>query len=178
MRRLLTAVWIADIGPVPIIWGLTPVHAEETIRQSGVSPLFLASSSVIITTAAAPSLMEEEFPAVTLPVPSCIRIHKSLIVSIKLIISTSYYYVKYWLRREEMITLINAGLSFDKVSFVVSGLGFSSFVIRVVVPLRPGTDTETISWSKNPEKLCEKNITCHSYFQSEVPILIFLLVQL
>ena len=55
-----------------------------------------------------------------------------------------------------MITLINAGLSFDKVSFVVSGLGFSSFVIRVVVPLRPGTDTETISWSKNPETLCEK----------------------
>ena len=50
-----------------------------------------------------------------------------------------------------MITLINAGLSFDKVSFVVSGLGFSSFVIRVVVPLRPGTDTETISWSKYPE---------------------------
>ena len=44
-----------------------------------------------------------------------------------------------------MITLIKAGLSFDKVSFVVSGLGFSSFVIRVVVPLRPGTDTETIS---------------------------------
>ena len=167
MRRLLTAVWIADIGPVPIISGLTPVHAEDTIRQSGVSPLFLASSSVIITTAAAPSLMEEEFPAVTLPVPSCIRIHKSLIVSIKLIISTSYYYVKYWLRREEMITLINAGLSFDKVSFVVSGLGFSSFVIRVVVPLRPGTDTETISWSKNPEKLCEKIITCQSYFQSE-----------
>ena len=157
MRRLLTAVWIADIGPVPIISGLTPVHAEDTIRQSGVSPLFLASSSVIITTAAAPSLMEEEFPAVTLPVPSCIRIHKSLIVSIKLIISTSYYYVKYWLRREEMITLINAGLSFDKVSFVVSGLGFSSFVIRVVVPLRPGTDTETISWSKYPEKLCKWN---------------------
>ena len=70
-----------------------------------------------------------------------------------------------------MITLINAGLSFDKVSFVVSGLGFSSFVIRVVVPLRPGTDTETISWSKYPEKLCKWNHKkCKSYF-----ILIFLL---
>ena len=47
-------------------------------------------------------------------------------------------------------TLINAGLSFDKVSFVVSGLGFSSLLINVVVPFLPGTDTETISWSKCP----------------------------
>ena len=66
----LTAVLIAVIGPVPITSGFTPVHAEDTIRQSGDKPLFLASSSVIITTAAAPSLMEEEFPAVTDPVPS------------------------------------------------------------------------------------------------------------
>ena len=58
------------MGPVPIISGFTPVQAEDTILQRGVKPLFLASSSVIITTAAAPSLIEEEFPAVTLPVPS------------------------------------------------------------------------------------------------------------
>ena len=50
--------------------GFTPVHAEDTILQRGDKPLFLASSSVIITTAAAPSLMEDEFPAVTDPVPS------------------------------------------------------------------------------------------------------------
>ena len=50
--------------------GFTPVQAEDTILQRGDKPLFLASSSVIITTAAAPSLMEDEFPAVTDPVPS------------------------------------------------------------------------------------------------------------
>ena len=58
------------MGPVPMTSGFTPVHAEDTILQSGDKPLFLASSSVIITTAAAPSLMEDEFPAVTDPVPS------------------------------------------------------------------------------------------------------------
>ena len=67
----LTAFCTADIGPVPIICGSTPVHAEDIIRARGGNPLFLASSSFIITTAAAPSFMEEEFPAVTLPVPSC-----------------------------------------------------------------------------------------------------------
>ena len=69
-RMKLTAVWTAVMGPVPIISGFTPVQAEDTILPRGVKPLFLASSSVIITTAAAPSLIEEEFPAVTLPVPS------------------------------------------------------------------------------------------------------------
>ena len=67
---ILTAVWIAVMGPVPMTSGFTPVHAEDTILQRGDKPLFLASSSVIITTAAAPSLMEDEFPAVTEPVPS------------------------------------------------------------------------------------------------------------
>ena len=61
---------MADIGPVPIISGSTPVQAEDTILARGVKPLFLASSSVIITTAAAPSFIEDELPAVTLPVPS------------------------------------------------------------------------------------------------------------
>ena len=42
-------------------------------------------------------------------------------------------------------TLTNAGRSLPNPSFVVSGLGFSSLLIKVVVPLRPGTETETIS---------------------------------
>ena len=70
IKQILTAFSTADIGPVPINSGSTPVHAEDTILPSGVSPLFRAFSSVIMTTAAAPSLMEEELPAVTLPVPS------------------------------------------------------------------------------------------------------------
>ena len=70
IKQILTAFSTADIGPVPINSGSTPVHAEDTILPSGVNPLFRAFSSVIMTTAAAPSLMEEELPAVTLPVPS------------------------------------------------------------------------------------------------------------
>ena len=50
----------------------------------------------------------------------------------------------------DIFTLTNAGRSFPKPSFVVSGLGFSSLLINVVVPFLPGTETDTISWSKNP----------------------------
>ena len=57
----------AGIGPVPMIAGSTPAVAQEAMRASGSMPRFSASSAVISTTAAAPSLRPEALPAVTVP---------------------------------------------------------------------------------------------------------------
>src|SRR6059058_3654080 len=57
----------AGIGPVPIIAGSTPAVAQETMRASGFSPRLSASVAVISTIAAAPSLMPDALPAVTVP---------------------------------------------------------------------------------------------------------------
>ena len=57
----------AGIGPVPITAGSTPVVAQDTTLASGFRPRFSASSAVISTTAAAPSLMPDALPAVTEP---------------------------------------------------------------------------------------------------------------
>ena len=58
---------IAGIGPCPIIEGSTPDSARATIRIRGVSPSVCAWVAVVKTTAAAPSLIPDELPAVTLP---------------------------------------------------------------------------------------------------------------
>ncbi len=55
------------MGPDPMTLGSTPTVAQEAMRASGFSPRFLASLAVISTTAAAPSLMPEALPAVTVP---------------------------------------------------------------------------------------------------------------
>jgi hypothetical protein len=47
--------------------GSTPAVAQEAIRAIGVRPRFFASSAVISTMAAAPSLMPDALPAVTVP---------------------------------------------------------------------------------------------------------------
>ncbi len=57
----------AVTGPMPMIAGSTPVVAHDTMRASGFTPRFLASSALINTKAAAPSLMPEALPAVTEP---------------------------------------------------------------------------------------------------------------
>src|SRR5665213_1370231 len=57
----------AGIGPVPMIAGSTPAVAQETMRASGVTPRRAASATDISTRAAAPSLMPEALPAVTVP---------------------------------------------------------------------------------------------------------------
>ncbi len=63
----LSAARLAGIGPEPISAGSTPAWAQEAMRASGVSPRALASSAVISTSAAAPSLMPEALAAVTVP---------------------------------------------------------------------------------------------------------------
>jgi hypothetical protein len=50
--------------------GSTPAWAHEIIRAMGVVSLWRASAKDMSTTAAAPSLIPEAFPAVTVPVPS------------------------------------------------------------------------------------------------------------
>ena len=47
--------------------GSTPQTPPETMRAIGVSPAFLAASADATTTAAAPSLMPDALPAVTVP---------------------------------------------------------------------------------------------------------------
>ena len=55
------------IGPVPINAGSTPQLAQDFIDTSFSKPLISASSRDINVTAAAPSFIPDEFPAVTVP---------------------------------------------------------------------------------------------------------------
>ena len=64
---LSSALRLAGIGPAPISAGSMPAVAQETMRPSGRTPRRAASSAVISTSAAAPSLMPDALPAVTVP---------------------------------------------------------------------------------------------------------------
>jgi hypothetical protein len=58
---------VAGMGPVSIVTGSTPARAKAWNRARGRSPSSLAFSSLMISRAAAPSLICEELPAVTFP---------------------------------------------------------------------------------------------------------------
>ncbi len=58
---------MAGTGPMPIRSGSTPATALATMRATGFSPSVLARLASTTSTAAAPSLRPEEFPAVTVP---------------------------------------------------------------------------------------------------------------
>ena len=58
---------VAPIGPIPITLGSTPNVADVTTRASGVQPCFAAAAALQTSSAAAPSLSGDEFPAVTVP---------------------------------------------------------------------------------------------------------------
>ena len=58
---------MAGTGPIPIIEGSTPASAYPVKVASIGKFKVLATSLVVKITAAAPSLMPEEFPAVTTP---------------------------------------------------------------------------------------------------------------
>ena len=64
IRRTLRT---ASIGPRPMISGVRPVAAVATMRASGVRPSSLALVSLMMTSAAAPSLSGQALPAVTVP---------------------------------------------------------------------------------------------------------------
>ena len=57
----------ASTGPRPMISGDSAVTPVETIRASGVTPSSRAFASLMMTTAAAPSLSGQQLPAVTRP---------------------------------------------------------------------------------------------------------------
>ena len=59
--------WVASIGPVSISTGSTPTRQVSTIRALGVSPRAAAFSSVMSSTAAAPSEICDDEPAVCTP---------------------------------------------------------------------------------------------------------------
>ena len=63
----------AGIGPRPIVAGSTPATALETMRAIGRHPSSRARASEVTSTAAAPSLMPDELPAVTDPDPSRLK---------------------------------------------------------------------------------------------------------
>ena len=67
MPVLLKSLLVAATGPIPMIDGSTPPSAPATHVAIGVIPSSFAFSSLITTTAAAPSLIEEALPAVTRP---------------------------------------------------------------------------------------------------------------
>jgi hypothetical protein len=57
----------AGIGPRPMISGRIAATKEATMRARGSRPSSLARSSLMTSTAAAPSLSGQELPAVTVP---------------------------------------------------------------------------------------------------------------
>src|SRR2546426_6732057 len=57
----------AGTGPIPMYFGSTPAEAKALMRAMGFSPSSFAFFDEARTTAAAPSLMPEALPAVTLP---------------------------------------------------------------------------------------------------------------
>ena len=61
------AIFEAGIGPDPIKAGSTPHVAHDTILARGFNPLFSDSSLLINCTAAEPSFIPDELPAVTVP---------------------------------------------------------------------------------------------------------------
>ena len=69
-RRILarsSTFEVAGIGPVSMVTGSTPARANEWNRARGVRPRLVARSSLMMSTAAAPSVICDELPAVTLP---------------------------------------------------------------------------------------------------------------
>ena len=58
---------MAGTGPIPMIAGSTPATAVDTIRASGRRPSARARSASTSSTADAPSLIPDAFPAVTVP---------------------------------------------------------------------------------------------------------------
>src|SRR4051794_30856433 len=61
------AFWVDGIGPVSMVTGSTPARAKVWKRARGVRPRALAFSSLMISTAEAPSAICDELPAVTFP---------------------------------------------------------------------------------------------------------------
>ena len=61
------ALRLAGTGPMPMTAGSTPATAVETMRASGRRPRLPAVFASASSTAEAPSLMPELFPAVTVP---------------------------------------------------------------------------------------------------------------
>src|SRR5919109_86471 len=57
----------AGTGPMPMYFGSTPAEANALIRAIGLSPSSFTLRAEASTTAAAPSLMPEALPAVTVP---------------------------------------------------------------------------------------------------------------
>ena len=64
---LASARLVASTGPYPMISGDRPDTPVATMRASGVRPSRCAFASLMITTAAAPSLSGQQLPAVTRP---------------------------------------------------------------------------------------------------------------
>ena len=62
-----SAFRVAGTGPSPMQLGSTPATAVLTMRAMGFRPSSLATSGDATATAAAPSLMPLEVPAVTVP---------------------------------------------------------------------------------------------------------------
>lgn len=65
--RFIECFFTAWTGPMPITEGSTPALPLAAIVASGVKPNSSAFSLDMMTNAAAPSLMPDAFPAVTLP---------------------------------------------------------------------------------------------------------------
>ena len=67
MPAIFSTLWVAYSGLMPIRDGSKPAKATALIMPSGRKPSARARSALMITAAAAPSVIGDEFPAVTVP---------------------------------------------------------------------------------------------------------------
>ena len=64
MRAFFSALREAAAGPVSMIVGSLPIEAKPRMHARGLSPSFFAARGLPRSTAAAPSTIPLEFPAV------------------------------------------------------------------------------------------------------------------
>jgi hypothetical protein len=67
MPAFSIAIFVAGIGPSPMMWFGTPATAYDTSRASGFVFASRAASASASTRNAAPSLIPDALPAVTVP---------------------------------------------------------------------------------------------------------------
>ena len=120
---------VAGVGPVSMIVGSAPETAVATTRPRGARPYRRPTSSLPISTTAAPSTIPEELPG----------------VCTWLIFSTQWYFCSATASKPPISPRpANDGLSLARSAIVVSGRMCSSWS-RTTTPLRSRTGTTDLA---------------------------------
>src|SRR5262249_20345018 len=107
-----------------MIFGSTPACAHDTIRAIGVLPSLAASLAFISTTAAAPSLIPDALPAVT--VPSLSKAGRSLLIASSVVPCLGYSAASTTMAPLRVLTVTGCASSFNPPDFILEPAGLLS----------------------------------------------------